>query len=74
MTEITDIRPIDAPTQLQIANMFLIGQTEEEIAEQLNLPVAQVKWSLASDDVQKYLDRTSSNTEMQIHLKRLKRA
>ena len=74
MAEITDIRPIDAPTQLQIANMFLIGQTEEEIAEQLNLPVAQVKWSLASDDVQKYLDRTSSNTEMQIHLKRLKRA
>ena len=74
MTDVTDIRPIDAPTQLQIANMFLIGQTEDEIAEQLNIPVAQVKWSLASDDIQKYLDRTSSNTEMQIHLKRLKRA
>lgn len=70
----TDIRPIDAPTQLQIANMFLVGQTEDQIAEQLGLPVAQVKRSLASDDVQKYLDRTSTNTEMQIHLRRIKRA
>lgn len=74
MTDTTDIKPIDAPTQLQIANMFLIGQTEEEISEQLNISVAQIKRSLASDDIQKYLDRTSSNTEMQMHLKRLKRA
>jgi hypothetical protein len=70
----TNIRPIDPAIELQIANMFLIWQTEEQIAEQLNIPIVQVKRTLASDATQKYLDRTSSNTEMQLHLRRIRRA
>lgn len=72
--DIVNTGNINASTQLQVANMFLVWQSEEQISEQLNIPLAQVKWILASDDVQKYLDRTSTNTELQVHLKRIKRA
>ena len=57
-----------------IANSFLIGQKVETIAYQNNMTIDQVRRILADDNVQKYLDKASSNVEMQMHLKRIARA
>ena len=59
---------------MKIANMFLIGTDENSIAEELNLDIMQVKYILASDSCQKYLTTTSGNTELQMNLKRIRRA
>ena len=59
---------------LTIANLFLIGKNELDIANELSLSEDEVKYILASDEVQKYLTNSSQNTELQLHLKRINRA
>jgi hypothetical protein len=59
---------------LTIANLFLVGKTEEDISNELNISIDEVKYVLASDEVQKYLTNSSQNTELQLHLKRIKKA
>ena len=68
------VKDIPKETQMIIANSFLIGQKVETIAYQNNMTIDQVRRILADDNVQKYLDKASSNVEMQMHLKRIARA
>lgn len=56
------------------ANMFLMWSTYAQIAEALDTDESQVKWLLSQDNVQSYIDKTSSNEELGVHLKRIKKA
>ena len=65
---------IDKSIELQIANLYLIWRTTEEISKSLNIPQQQVDYILSTKDVQDYLHKSASNQELQLHLKRLNKA
>jgi hypothetical protein len=56
------------------ANMFLMGSSYKQIAESLEVDESEIKWMLSQDNVQWYIDKTSSNEELAVHLKRIKKA
>ena len=68
------IIPIEKKVELEIANMYLVWMKEQDIAKETKLPIEQVKYILSSKDVQDYILKSSSNKELQMHLKRLERA
>lgn len=59
---------------LTAANMFLFGKTHKEIAESMDTDETQVKWLLSQDNIQSYIEKTSSNKELAVHLKRIEKA
>lgn len=59
---------------LEIANKFLIGQPPKAIADSTGIDIGIVTYLLASEKVQDYIQRASSNEEVQMHMKRIKRA
>jgi len=71
-----DLHTVDSEqtTQLKVANAFLIGETPEKISEDFDIPLEQVKYILADDKTQKYITTTSGNEELQMNLKRIRRA
>jgi len=66
--------PVPYDKQMEIANLFLIGMNEEQISKQTWIALSDVKFILADEKIQKYIQSAMNNEELQMHYKRLKRA
>ena len=75
-TDLVELNKVKLTTEqkLEIANRFLIWQDSHTISTVLNIPSSLITYWLASEQVQDYIQRAAGNQELQLHLKRLKRA
>ncbi len=60
--------------KLEIANRYMIGQSIETIANDMDMAPSLVKYTLTEDTVQDYLAKAASNKETQMHIRRIDRA